>query len=208
MMRPQAVIFDIGNVLIEWNPERYYDSQLGEATRQRLFAEVDLYGMNDRIDAGEPFRETVHDLADRTPAWAGQIRWWHDRWIHLASPRIDGSVALLRALRHSGVPVFALSNFGIQSFALAQTQYEFLGEFDRQFISGHMGVTKPNPMIYRMVEEDCGLPAEALLFTDDRAENIAAAQARGWQVHLFDGPAGFAQRLVAAGLLSAAEAGA
>ena len=111
MTRPQAVIFDIGNVLIEWNPERYYDSQLGEAERRRLFAEVDLHGMNEEIDAGGLFRETVYDLADRTPAWAEQIRWWHDRWIDLASPRIDHSLALLRALRRNGVPVFALSNF-------------------------------------------------------------------------------------------------
>jgi len=208
MTRPQAVIFDIGNVLIEWNPERYYDSQLGEATRRRLFAEVDLTGMNGQIDLGGPFRETVYDLADRTPAWAEQIRWWHDRWIGLASPRIDHSVALLRALRRNGVPVFALSNFGTHSFACAETQYDFLGEFDRRYISGHMGVTKPNPEIYRKVEEDCGLPPEALLFTDDRADNIAAARARGWQVHLFDGPEGLARRLVAAGLLAAAEAAA
>ena len=207
MTRPQAVIFDIGNVLIEWNPERYYDSQLGEAERRRLFAEVDLHAMNEQIDAGGLFRETVYDLADRTPAWAEQIRWWHDRWIDLASPRIDHSLALLRALRAGGVPVFALSNFGIHSFAYAETQYDFLGEFDRRYISGHMGVTKPSPEIYRMVEEDCGLPPEALLFTDDRADNIAAAGARGWQVHLFDGPEGFAQRLVAADLLAASEAG-
>lgn len=208
MTRPQAVIFDIGNVLIEWNPERYYDSQLGEATRRRLFAEVDLTGMNGQIDLGGPFRETVYDLADRTPDWAEQIRWWHDRWIELASPRIDRSLVLLRALRRNGVPVFALSNFGIHSFAYAETRYEFLGEFDRRYISGHMGVTKPNPEIYRKVEEDCGLPPEALLFTDDRADNIAAARARGWQVHLFDGPEGLARRLVAAGLLAAAEAAA
>ncbi|MCA3485972.1 MAG: HAD family phosphatase [Rhodobacter sp.] len=208
MTRPQAVIFDIGNVLIEWNPERYYDSQLGEVARRRLFAEVDLHAMNEQIDAGGPFRETVYDLADRTPDWAEQIRWWHDRWIELASPRIDRSLVLLRALRRNGVPVFALSNFGVHSFAYAETRYEFLGEFDRRYISGHMGVTKPNPEIYRKVEEDCGLPPEALLFTDDRADNIAAARARGWQVHLFDGPEGLARRLVAAGLLAAAEAAA
>ena len=206
MTRPQAVIFDIGNVLIEWNPERYYDSQIGEAAQRRLFAEVDLHGMNERIDAGGPFRKTVHDLADRTPAWAEQIRWWHVRWIEIAAPRIDGSLALLRALRRAGVPVFALTNFGIHSFAHAQTQYEFLTEFDRRYISGHMGVTKPDPQIYAMVEQDCGLPPETLLFTDDRAENIAAAAVRGWQVHLFDGPTGWAGRLVAAGLLSPAEA--
>ena len=207
MTRPQAVIFDIGNVLIEWNPERYYDSQLGEAERRRLFAEVDLHAMNEEVDAGALFRETVYDLADRTPAWAEQIRWWHDRWIDLASPRIDHSLALLRALRSAGVPVFALSNFGIHSFAYAETQYDFLGEFDRRYISGHMGVTKPSPEIYRRVEEDCGLPPQSLLFTDDRADNIAAAGARGWQVHLFEGPDGLAQRLVTAGLLTEAEAG-
>lgn len=208
MTRPQAVIFDIGNVLIEWNPERYYDSQLGEAARRRLFAEVDLHAMNEVIDAGGPFRKTVYDLADRTPAWAGPIRWWHDRWIELASPRIDRSLALLRALRRNGVPVFALTNFGSDSFAHAETHYDFLGEFDRRYISGHLGVTKPNPEIYRIVEQDCGLPPGALLFTDDRAENIGAARARGWQVHLFDGPEGLARRLVAADLLAAAEAGA
>jgi 2-haloacid dehalogenase len=206
MTRPQAVVFDIGNVLIEWNPERYYDSQLGEDGRRRLFAEVDLHGMNERIDAGGPFRETVYDLADRTPAWAEQIRWWHDRWIDLASPRIDHSIALRRALRRAGVPVFALTNFGIHSFAYAETQYDFLGEFDRRYVSGHMGVTKPDPEIYRLVEEDCGLPPDSLLFTDDRHDNISVAASRGWQVHLFEGPEGWARRLVAAGLLSKAEA--
>jgi 2-haloacid dehalogenase len=69
-----------------------------------------------------------------------------------------------------------------------------------------MGVIKPDARIYQMVEEDCGLPAAALLFTDDRADNIAAAQARGWQTHHFTGSAGFAERLVAEALLSPEEA--
>jgi 2-haloacid dehalogenase len=207
MTQPQAVVFDIGNVLIEWQPERFYDSQIGEAARRRLFAEVDLQGMNDRIDAGALFRETVYDLAESTPDWAEPIRWWHDRWIELASPAIDHSLALLRALRSRGVPVFALSNFGIDSFACAETHYDFLAEFDRRYISGHMGVTKPDPEIYRLVEQDCGLPPESLLFTDDRAENIAAADARGWQVHLFNGPQGWARRLTDEGLLTEREAG-
>jgi 2-haloacid dehalogenase len=207
MTRPEAVIFDIGNVLIEWNPERYYDSQLGEAERRRLFAEVDLVGMNLSIDAGALFRETIYDLADRTPEWAEQIRWWHDRWIDLASPRIDHSIALLRALRARGVPVFALTNFGVHSFAYAETQYDFFIEFDRRYISGAMGVIKPDPEIYRMVEQDCGLPPERLLFTDDKRENVEAAAARGWQVHQFEGAQGWARRLVEAGLLSRDEAG-
>jgi 2-haloacid dehalogenase len=207
MTRPQAVIFDIGNVLIEWNPERYYDSQLGEETRRRLFDEVPLTQMNLDIDAGALFRETIYDMADRHPRWAEPIRWWHDRWIHMASPRIEPSIALLRALRKRGVPVFALTNFGTHSFAYAETQYDFFTEFDRRYISGELGVIKPDPAIYAAVEKDCGLPPEALLFTDDKPENVAAALAHGWQTHLFDGPDGWARRLVDAGLLTEGEAG-
>jgi 2-haloacid dehalogenase len=207
MMRPAAVIYDIGNVLIEWNPERFYDSIMPQADRERMFAEVDLHGMNEAIDRGALFRETIYDCAERHPAWRDKIRLWHDRWIDMASPVISQSVHTLRALRAKGVPVFALSNFGIHSFAYAQTQYEFLDEFDRPYISGRMGVTKPDPLIFQMVEDDCGIAAEQLLFTDDRADNIAAAQARGWQAHLFEGPHGWARRLVAAGLLSEEEAG-
>jgi len=197
-----AVIFDIGNVLIEWNPERFYDRVIGEDRRRAMFTEVDLHAMNDRVDRGENFRDTIYAMADATPDWADEIRLWHDRWIEMAAPAIDHSVRLLRALRRAKMPVFALTNFGKESFVVGEANYPFLEEFDRRFISGHMGVIKPDPEIYRMVEDDCGLPSETLLFTDDRQDNIDAAAARGWQVHLFDGPAGWADRLVSDGLLT------
>jgi 2-haloacid dehalogenase len=115
-------------------------------------------------------------------------------------------VKLLRALRTKGVPVFALSNFGVGSFARATGFYPWLEEFDRSYISGHLRVMKPDPRIYEIVEADCGIAPEALLFADDKAENIAAAEARGWQGHLFEGPGAFARRLVAEGLLTREEA--
>lgn len=205
-MKVQAVVFDIGNVLIEWQPERYYDRRIGASARHRLFADVDLHGMNEAIDAGGLFRETIYDWADRHPQWATEIRWWYDHWIDMASPRIEHAIALMRALQVNGIPVFALTNFGIHSFAYALTQYDFLGAFDRSYVSGRMGVTKPDPRIFQMVEDDCGVPPGALLFADDRADNIAAAAARGWQVHLFEGSAGWAARLVSAGLLTTGEA--
>ncbi|WP_138468419.1 HAD-IA family hydrolase [Poseidonocella sp. HB161398] len=205
-MTVDAVIFDIGNVLIEWQPERYYDRVAGEARRREMFAAVDLHAMNDRVDRGEDFTATIYETAEAHPAFRAEIRQWHDNWIELASPEIPRSVRLLRALRAKGVPVFALTNFGIGSFDYAATQYPFLGEFDRRYISGHMKVIKPDPRIYEMVEEDCGLAPGRLLFADDRADNIAAAAARGWQVHHFTGPEGWAETLVAKGLLSAAEA--
>ena len=202
----QAVIYDIGNVLIEWNPERYYDARIGVAARLRLFAEADPHAMNELIDAGGLFRETIYDWATRHPVWEQEIRWWYDHWIEMAAPRIEGAITLLRRLRARGVPVFALTNFGIHSFEYALTQYDILHEFDHAYVSGRMGVTKPSPQIYARVEDHCGIAPSDLLFTDDRADNIAAADDRGWKTHLFTGPEGWAARLLAEGLLTAEEA--
>ena len=200
-MTIEAVVFDIGNVLIEWQPERYYDRRIGEDRRRKLFAEIDLHDMNEQVDRGEDFRSTVYDMAARHPDWHDEIRHWHDHWIELASPEIPRSVALLRALRARGVPVFALSNFGIGTFEVAEEAYPFLKEFDRRFISGYMGVTKPEAEIYARLEAESGVAPERLLFADDRADNIAAAAARGWKVHLFDGPEGWERSLIDHGLL-------
>lgn len=206
MAPPQAVVFDIGNVLIEWQPERFYDRVIGEDRRRAMFAAIDLHGMNDGVDRGAHFQDTIYAAAALHPEWRAEIRMWHDHWIEMASPAIDHSVRLLRALRAVNVPVFALSNFGIQSFALACVHYPFLADFDRRYVSGHMGVIKPDPEIYRMVEADCALPPDALLFTDDRQDNVDVARARGWRTHLFEGASGWADRLVAEGLLNREQA--
>lgn len=205
-MTVDAVIFDIGNVLIEWQPERFYDREFGKPARQAMFSQVDLHRMNDRADRGEDFRMVVYETAAAYPAHADLIRLWHDRWLDVSGPEIPGSVALLRALRAKGVPVFALSNFGVQNFAQTEIHYVFLTEFDRRYISGQMKMAKPDPEIYAAVEADCGVAPEHLLFIDDRADNIATAKARGWQTHLFQGPAGLAERLVSEGLLTGKEA--
>lgn len=201
-----AVIFDIGNVLIEWNPERFYDRAVGADRRRAMFAAVDLHAMNDRVDRGENFRDVVVETAQALPEFRDEIMLWHDRWIEMAAPVIDRSVNLLRALRRGGVPVFALTNFGIQTFEIGRREYPFLEEFDRHYVSGHMGVIKPEPRIYEMVEKDCGVAPAGLLFADDRIDNIRAAAERGWQTHHFDGPEGWAARLVAEGLLSKGDA--
>jgi 2-haloacid dehalogenase len=203
----EAVLLDIGNVLTRWQPEAFYDRVIGEDRRRALFAAVDLHGMNDLVDAGALFRETIYDWAGQYPEWHTEIRLWYDRWIELASPRIEGSIALQRALRARGVPVFALTNFGANAFDEALPKMDFLRDFDRLYVSGRMGVIKPDPMIFQMVEDDCGLVPARLLFTDDKAENVAAAADRGWRTHQFEGWQGWARRLVAEGLLTQMEAG-
>lgn len=202
----QAVVFDIGNVLIEWQPERFFDREIGPERRRAFFAAVDMHAMNDRVDSGENFHEVLAQTAAAHPAWQTEINTWHDRWIELASPAIDHSVRLMAALQARGVPVFSLTNFGKETYEIAAEKYGFLRQFDRDFISGHMGVIKPDPAIYQGLEDASDVAPGDLLFADDRADNIDAAAARGWQTHLFKHPEGWAARLVAEGLLSAAEA--
>lgn len=197
-----AVVFDIGNVLLEWHPERFYDAQIGEIRRRALFAQVDLHGMNLDVDRGHDFRDSVYELAEQHPEWQDEIRLWHDSWLQMASPEIPHSTRLLRALRARGLPVFALSNFGIGTFELACTVYPVLAEFDRSYVSGYMQVIKPDAEIYARLEADCSHAPAHLLFVDDKLENIEAAAARGWQTHLFTSPENWAERLVSEGLLT------
>ncbi len=203
----KAVIFDIGNVLIEWQPERFYDAAIGIDKRKKMFETVDLHGMNDVVDEGGPFQETIYAWAEKYPEFRAEIRMWHDHWIEMATPAIDLSWASLRALQAKGIPVFALSNFGIDSFAYAQTKYPDLDLFDQRYISGHMGVIKPAKRIYQLLEDGCGLAPETLLFTDDRPENIDTAKGRGWHTHLFDEPKDWVDCLVDHGLLARSDIG-
>ena len=197
----EAVVFDIGNVLIEWQPERFYDTLMAVSDRKKMFETIVLHRMNDLVDRGADWQETVYACAEEHPEYREMIRLWHDRWIDMASPAIDQSIDILRALRVGFVPVLALSNFGIQTFEFAQTRYPFLKEFDQRYISGYLGEVKPEPRIYEILEQQSGFAPETLLFADDRQENLDAAAARGWNVHLFDGPKGWVARLKDEGLL-------
>jgi 2-haloacid dehalogenase len=201
-MKVEAVIFDIGNVLIRWQPELYFDGRIGMERRKALFAAVDIHGMMVRIDKGGVFGDVVEETALAHPDWTEEVRWIRDHWGDVAQPDLPQSVRLLRALRARGTPVFALSNFGAENFPMSEAQFPFLAEFDRRFISGEMRMAKPDAEIYAAVEADCGLVPESLLFADDREDNIAAASARGWQTHLFSDPALFARDLVARGVLT------
>jgi len=204
--RPEAVVFDIGEVLVQWNPEGFYDRSIGAPARRALFGTVDLHAMNARIDLGAPLHETVEAEARRHPRYADHIRMWASHWLEMASPDIPASARLLRSLRGRGVPVFALSNFGRETFEIARRAYPVLAEFDAAFVSGHLHIVKPDPAIYERLEADTGVAPERLFFTDDRPENVAAARARGWQAHLFERPEGLARCLVEAGLLAPGEA--
>ena len=106
-------------------------------------------------------------------------------------------------MKASGIRVLALSNFWTETLVIAKGIHPVLQGFDQEFVSGHLGMIKPDPAIYATLEDGSGLSGPALLFTDDKAENIAAAEMRGWKGHLFEGAKGWRARLVAEGVLPA-----
>jgi 2-haloacid dehalogenase len=201
-MGERAVVFDVGNVLFHWDPEKLYARLIPEAAeRRRFLEEICTPAWNLGFDAGEPMPEGVEAHAARHPDHADLIRAWWTGWAEMTGPQIDGSVDCLRALRARGVPVFGLTNFAAETFAIARTLYPVLNEFDVCIVSAEVKCVKPEPGIYALLEERSGLAPDRLFFTDDSPANVAAAHKRGWTAHLFDGPAGLRAALIEAGFL-------
>ncbi|MEM9429811.1 MAG: HAD-IA family hydrolase [Pseudomonadota bacterium] len=199
-MTPKAVVFDIGNVLMTWDPVRLYRKVTTAEELAALKAEVDLDAMNLEVDRGAPFRETVEATAARHPAYAALIRLWHTRWPEMFGPPIAGSWQILERLQARQIPVFALTNFGRETFQLARGLYPELNRFDQAFVSGELGLLKPAPEIYARLERETGLTGPDLFFTDDRRDNIEAARRLGWQGHVFGGSDGLQAALSRVGL--------
>jgi len=120
----------------------------------------------------------------------------------MIGPAIGGSVACLKALKARGVPVYGLTNFAAETFEIARETYPFLDEFDVCVVSAHVRRNKPEPEIYAELEARTGAAPHELFFTDDRPENIAAAEARGWRGHVFEHAEGLQAALIGHGLLS------
>ena len=197
-----AMVFDIGNVLVEWRPEALYEKLIAEdAARARFLREICPPEWNARFDRGEPMPEGVEAHAERHPEHAELIRAWWLRWPEMFGPAIEGSLACLRAVRATGLPVYGLTNFAAETFEIATKMYPALTEFDGVVVSAHLGRNKPEPEIYAALEAMAGVAPEALFFADDSFPNVEAARARGWTAHHFRGAAGLRQALIEADIL-------
>ena len=171
----KAVVFDIGNVLMGWDPERVYAEAYSPEMRDEMLVGSGLMEMNDRVDLGADFDEEVDKLAAERPDYAEAILMWRNRWLDMARPEITLSSHLLRTLRAKGIRVIALSNFGIKTLVIAEAEYPVLTEFDARYVSGHMGVMKPDPQHIAVVLEKLGVAAaDAVMIGDSRADLDAA----------------------------------
>ena len=197
----KAVVFDIGNVLIEWQPEKFYDAHFGIDRRRAFFDQVPMHAIHEKIDAGGNYVDILGQAKQDYPNWVTEITCWHEDWNGLASKAIDGTVQILKALDSRGIQLITLTNFGSDFFKLSHEHHTFLQLFHTHYVSGDLGLIKPDPAIYKVVEDQTGFKPAHLLFTDDREENIDAARLRGWQTHLFKSPEGWENCLIQQGLL-------
>jgi 2-haloacid dehalogenase len=202
--RPRAVAFDLGGVLIHWDPRLLFRKLLpSEELVERFLGEVCTAEWNHALDAGLALEEGIAERIARFPHQEPLIRAYGERFAEMMLP-MPGSVALLHELRERGALLYALSNWNAQTFERTQALFPFLGAFDGLVISGRIGLAKPDPRIYRHLLEAHGIAAEELLFVDDRPANVEAAAALGIESHLFEGPSLLRAELVRHGLLDPA----
>jgi 2-haloacid dehalogenase len=177
---PLIVVFDIGNVLLRWDPRNLFRKAFGDERRmERFLATALAMEFVAHTDIAADFAQAIAERAKVFPEFADELRLFHERWEETLGGPIEENVALLRRLKAVGRPVHALSNFAHEKFALAQQRYDFLNEFDRCVVSGHVGVVKPDPRIFDILFARVGRPANALLFVDDSIANVRAAEATG-----------------------------
>jgi len=203
-MTIQAIIFDFGGVLLEWNPyllyRRYYPND--EAIRSFL-DEINFFAWNLEQDRGRSFAEGIAALSVQFPQYTALIRAYDEHWIESQAGPIAGSVEILNRLRGNGVSLYALSNWPAEKFRLIRPQFEFLDWFDDLIISGEVGLIKPDPAIYHHTLERIGLSAAECVFIDDSAKNISAARQLGLIGIQFESPEQLTDELRALNLLPA-----
>lgn len=197
-----SVVFDLGCVLIDWNPRHLYRNLIAdEGERERFLAEVCPQSWNERQDAGRPLADALAERVDRYPQHAALIRAYYGRWEEMLGGPIEGTVELLERLHARGVPLYALTNWSAELFPIARRRFGFLGRFRGIVVSGEEGVIKPDAEIFRRLCARHGIVPARSLFVDDNPANAEAALRLGFRAHRFETPARLAEELAACGLL-------
>jgi 2-haloacid dehalogenase len=181
-MAIRNVVFDLGGVLIEWDPRRLYRTIFDdEEAMDRFLTEVCTQEWNAEQDAGRPWDDAVATLTQQFPEFSAEIAAYRDRWTEMLGGPIQPTVQILAALRDAGTRLFALSNWSKDTFAVARRmpEYAFLDWFEGIVISGEERLCKPDPRIFRALLDRYRLRPGETLFIDDSSENVAAARNLG-----------------------------
>lgn len=198
----RAIIFDLGGVLLDWDPRYLYRNYFQQADEMEAFlSEIDFAGWNSQQDKGRRFADAVAQLSSLFPHRASLIRAYHEHWEQSIAGPINGTVNIVRGLKAAGYPLFALSNWSDETFPIAYRKYDFLHIFDQVLISGAVRLIKPDPRIFELMLRRTGCPARNCLLIDDAPANIEVATRLGFQSAQFTSAEALEKLLIELGLL-------
>lgn len=202
----KAVVFDVGNVLYDWNPRLLYERLIPPGPALDAFlSDVATKDWHFQHDAGRPFAETSAELSAAHPDHRELIAAWGPRFTEQLGDMLPGMRALVLELDAAGVPLYAITNFSGEFWPpFRDREADIFDRFRGIVVSGDERLTKPDPAIYRLALERFGLAAEDAVFVDDRADNVAGAASVGMAAVLFTDAVALGTTLDALNVLSLA----
>ncbi len=190
MQHVDTIIFDLGGVLIDWNPRYLYRKIFKTEEEITWFMEnICTLEWNDHQDAGRTFAEATEELVAQHPEWEVPIRAWYGRWEETISGSIEGTVSILKNLKEKGTHrLLALTNWSAESFPVAQKKFEFLNWFEGIVVSGDEKTRKPFPEFYHILFDRHQVDPSRAIFIDDNIKNVHGGRAVGLHVIHFQNP--------------------
>jgi 2-haloacid dehalogenase len=203
--RPTTVVFDLGGVLVHWDPRLLFAQLLDEDEDVEAFLEeIDFAEWNHAQDAGKPWADAVAEHSARHPHRAEALAAYPERFAESITGLMDDSVAVVEELRERGVRLLALTNWSAELFPLVRPRLRFLDDFEAVVVSGVEGLAKPDPALFRVLVERHAVVPEETVYVDDVQHNVDTATALGFRAHLFTDAPALRLFLVAQGLLPGA----
>lgn len=188
---PAGVVFDLGNVLIDWDPYDAIAAGVGPAEARRFLDadDFDFMAWNHGPDSGGSWADAEDEVRRDHPHWVEHALAYRANFAASLRGEVPGTAAIVRDLHSAGVPLFGLTNWSDELYPHAPARFEVLAMLDDVVVSGTVKAAKPDPRAYRIVAERSGLPLERLVFVDDKQGNVDAAAALGMDALLFTGAA-------------------
>lgn len=202
-MEIRTIIFDLGGVLLDWNPLYVYDDNYfsDQEKRDYFFSKVCTGEWNEEQDAGKPISDATQELVAKFPDWEQPIRDFYGRWTDMLRGNIPETVELLHKLKQSGkYKLYALTNWQAELFQIALVRHAFLYWFDGRLVSGVEKTRKPFPEFYQLLLTRYNIDPSTAVFIDDNLRNVVAAEAMGIKSIHFQSPQQLAETLTGLGI--------
>ena len=185
------VIFDYGNVLVDWNPAYLFLPVFDGDEEKCLFFTDNVCNREwfTRMDRGESMDVCVAELQARYPQYADAVAMFRDRWFEMCNGKLPGMFELIQDLKSKGVGVYGLTNWPAETFTEARRRFRTLASIDNYVVSSSVKLAKPEPAIYQLLLSKYNLKPEECVFIDDRKDNVDAAKALGMSGIVYPGSA-------------------